>query len=146
MWPLSIAPQNRHQSPWHVQSQTTSLRNTARPRPPRLLRASPHAQSDGSLRPARQGPCMLQRLDPTRRQNHPRTDGVDTNAPFGIFQCRRLREPNDAMFAGNVGHASRADQVTHGRHVHDGAAAALVQHLANLILHTQPDALEIDVD
>src|SRR6516164_87527 len=79
-----------------------------------------------------------------RRVDGTRTDRVDTNAARRIFKGSALGESNHAMFGGMVdGAAGDADETSDRRIVHD-RAALLLAHLLQLILHTEPHALEID--
>ena len=77
--------------------------------------------------------------------NHPRTNRVDPDVFTAVFQRGRLGQADDGMFAAAVGrHFGRADQPGYGRSVDDGAAA-LLHHLRQLVLHAQPDALDVDI-
>src|SRR5882724_7013371 len=74
-----------------------------------------------------------------------RTDSIDTNA-FGCrFKSGAFREADDAVLCGAVGGgSSRSDETRDGRHVDDGSARALLQHLLNFVLQAEPDTLEVD--
>ena len=82
-----------------------------------------------------------------RRLDHRGTHSVDPDTILSSFQRRRLGQPNHSVVARTVGPcARRTNQARNRRHVYDGSATALLEHLPNLVLHGKPDALEIDVD
>src|SRR5271154_3047946 len=82
-----------------------------------------------------------------RRFDHCGTDSIDPNSTFGGFQCAALRQTNHSMFARAIGRSpSRTGQARNRRHVYDGSARALLEHLHNFVLQAEPDALEIDAD
>ena len=74
-------------------------------------------------------------------------DGVDADAFGGGFEGSALREREYAVLAGAISCcAGRADKASDGRHVDDGSACALLQHLLDFILEAEPDAFEVDGD
>ena len=71
-------------------------------------------------------------------------DGVDADATRGVLEGGAAGEADDAVLGGVVGGpAGKADEPAERRAVHD-RAAALVAHLAELVLHAGPDAAEVD--
>ena len=67
----------------------------------------------------------------------PGTHGIHTDALVGILEGSRLGEPEDRMLSRHVGGFAReADESGNGRGI-DDRAPALLEHLANLVLHAQ---------
>jgi len=74
-------------------------------------------------------------------------DGVNAN-PFGrVFKCGAFGQADDAVLGRAVRRRSRrANPSGDRRHVDDSSARTLLQHLLQLVLQAEPDALEIDGD
>src|SRR5208282_6114642 len=76
-----------------------------------------------------------------------RTHCINPNSTPSGFQRSGLRQSQHSMFTRTVHCCSRrTDQTGNRRHVYNRSAAALLEHLQNLVLQAEPDALEIDVD
>src|SRR5437667_8841924 len=74
-----------------------------------------------------------------RRVDGPRAHGVDADASGGIFEGRALGEADHAVLARVIrGTAWQAQETAERGAVHD-RAAALLAHLAELVLHGCPD-------
>src|SRR5258708_11470749 len=74
-------------------------------------------------------------------------DRVHANSLRGVFEGGGSSKTDDAMFAGDVhARSAGANQSSDGRHVHNRAPAALLEHLLNFICKAKPDAFETDVD
>src|SRR5262245_18336502 len=73
------------------------------------------------------------------------THRVDTDTRFGILQRRGFRQAHHPVLARIIcrGPTPGTDQ-THNRGGVDNRATALVQHLENFVLHTEPHALQIN--
>src|SRR5438045_5000039 len=82
-----------------------------------------------------------------RRFDHCRTYRIDPNAIARGFERGGLGEADHAMLAGAVcGRTRRTDPARDRRHVDDGPATALLEHLPNLVLQAKAHTVEIDVD
>src|SRR5258705_5905482 len=82
-----------------------------------------------------------------RRLDHRGTYDVHPNAAASGFKRGGLGQSHHAVLARAVGcETSGANQPGYRRHVHDGSAPALLEHLLNLVLQTKPCAFEIDVN
>ena len=65
----------------------------------------------------------------------------------GVLERGGLGQADDAVLGRAVGRrADAADQARGGGQVDDRAAAPLLEHLGDLVLHAQPDAAQIDAD
>jgi hypothetical protein len=73
-----------------------------------------------------------------------RADGVDLDAAWRVLQRGAFGEAEDAVLGGVVGGAAgQANEAPERGAVHD-RPAALIAHLAQLVLHAVPDAAEVD--
>ena len=81
-----------------------------------------------------------------RRRDNRRTDRVDANVLVDVLDRGGFGETDDSVLARHVGRHVGLRQNPDGRGGVNDRAAALVEHDRYLLLHAQPDALEIDVD
>jgi len=72
---------------------------------------------------------------------------VNPNPALRIFQRGGFRQADHSVLARTIGgHPSRTDQPYNRCHIYNCPATTLLEHLLNLVLQAEPDALEIDVD
>ena len=75
-----------------------------------------------------------------------RANGVDANFGGGAFESGCFREAEHAVFAGDIDACPRKTlNAGDGRHVDDGAAFALLDHLLNFVFEAEPESFQIDV-
>ena len=88
----------------------------------------------------------LERARQHRRVDHARTHTVDADAVAAIFRSGGLGQADHRVLAGGIDRLRRrAHQARHRCRI-DDRPAALLEHLADLVLHAQPRALDVDVD
>src|SRR5262245_50782887 len=81
-----------------------------------------------------------------RRANDARAYRIHENPGFGVVQRRRARQLYDTTLGCTVGRRSlQANQPCCRCRVDDGTAT-LLEHLGDLVLHAEPDTLEVDSD
>src|SRR6195256_586823 len=86
----------------------------------------------------------LQHARHHRGLDGPWTNGVDADSPSGVFKRGAFGEAEHAMLGGVIDAAAGNPYETADRGVVHDRAAALLAHLAQLVLHAIPDAAKID--
>src|SRR5271166_2264261 len=71
---------------------------------------------------------------------------VDPDVIAGIFECSRLGQADNTMFGCRVGDTIGKGDETEDRTRIDNRSSALGLHLEYLVLHAEPDALEVHSD
>ena len=109
-----------------------------------LLRLAPTAKRNYgqncclSVRRKRPNPIGQRRVD------KPWSHGIHSDSLHCILQGCRLSETRHSVLTGNASYrTSSADEANGRAIIHDRASAAL-QHLGNLIFHTEPNACQVD--